>query len=181
MSSPQTHAITDEGDDLARHHGLLPAMPPPSDGPPTFAGAEDGSMTRSEEQQRAGVVSVVVGRARLVTVVVTENQTFTVPVRRQEVRLVFDPVPAHEQSVTSARPVEETHEVILHSEQVLFTTQVVPVERVRMVKHVITTGQTVTEPIRSERIDLEQIAEQQIEAARPSRNWQQPEGATSWD
>jgi stress response protein YsnF len=90
-------------------------------------------------------------------------------------------VPAHEQSVTSAQPVEETHEVILHSERVLFTTQVVPVERVRMVKRVITTGQTVTEPIRSERIDLEQMAEQQIEAARPSRNWQQPEGDTSWD
>jgi hypothetical protein len=41
--------------------------------------------------------------------------------------------------VTSAQPVEETHEVILHSERVLFTTQVVPVERVRMVKRVITT------------------------------------------
>ena len=71
--------------------------------------------------------------------------------------------------------------MILHSERVLFSTQVVPVERVRMVKRVITTGQTVTEPIRSERIDLEQIAEQQIEAARPSRNWQKPEGDTSWD
>jgi uncharacterized protein (TIGR02271 family) len=145
------------------------------------AGAEDGAITRAAEQQRAGVVNVVVGRARLVTFVVTEVQTFTVPVRRQEVRLVYDPVPAHDQSVTSVQPVEETHEVILHSEQVLFSTQVVPVERVRMVKRVITTGQTVTEQIRSEQINLEQIAEQQIDTPRASRTRQQPEGDTSWD
>lgn len=127
-------------------------------------------MIRSEEQQRAGVVNVVVGRARLVTFVVTEDQTFTVPVRRQEVRLVYDPVPAHDQSMTSVQPGEETHEVILYSERVLFTTQVVPVERVRMVKRVITTGETVTELVRSEQIDLEQIAEQQTD-----------EGDASWD
>lgn len=127
-------------------------------------------MIRSEEQQRAGVVNVVVGRARLVTFVVTEDQTFTVPVRRQEVRLVYDPVPAHDQSMASVQPSEETHEVILHSERVHFTTQVVPVERVRMVKRVITTGETVTELVRSEQIDLEQIAEQQPD-----------KGDTSWD
>jgi hypothetical protein len=182
--NPSTPITYEEGDDLARHFGLLPASPPPSDGLPTStgsAGVEDGAMTRSEEQQRAGVVNVVVGRARLVTFVVTENQTFTVPVRRQEVRLVYDPVPAHVQSMMSVQPGEETHEVILHAEQVLFTSQVVPVQRVRMVKRVITTGQTVTEPIRSEQIDLEQIAEQQTDTARPSRTQQQPEGDTSCD
>ncbi len=114
-------------------------------------------MTRSAEQQRTGVVNVVVGRARLVTFVVTEEQTFTVPVRRQEVRLVYDPVPANDQSVTSAPPAEETHEVVLHSEQVLFSTRVVPVERVRMVRRVVRSGQIVTDQIRSEQIDVEQI------------------------
>ena len=45
-------------------------------------------------------------------------------------------------------------EVILHAEQVQITTQVVPVERVRMVRRVITTAQTITEPVRSEQIGL---------------------------
>lgn len=124
-------------------------------------------MTRSAEQQRAEVVNVVVGRARLVTFVVTEEQTFTVPVRRQEVRLVYDPVPANDQSVTSAPPVEEIHEVILLSEQVQFSIRVVPVERVRMIRRVVKGEQTVTGQIRSEQIGVEQI--------------QESEGDTSWD
>jgi uncharacterized protein (TIGR02271 family) len=137
------------------------------------------AVTRSAERQRAGVVNVVVGRARLVTFVVTEEQTFTVPVRRQEVRLVYDPVPANDQSVTSVQPAEETHEVILLSEQVQFTTRVVPVERVRMVRRVVRTGQIVTDQIRSEQLDAEQIVEQQTDSAQPSRIRQQPEGDTS--
>jgi uncharacterized protein (TIGR02271 family) len=139
------------------------------------------AVTRSAEQQRAGVVNVVVGRARLVTFVVTEEQTFTVPVRRQEVRLVYEPAPANDQSVTSVQPAEETHEVILLSEQVQFTTRVVPVERVRMVRRVVRTGQIVIDQIRSEQLDVEQIAEQQIDSVRPSRIRQQPEGDPSWD
>jgi stress response protein YsnF len=125
------------------------------------------AVTRSAERQSAGIVNVVVGRARLVTFVVTEEKTFTVPVRRREVRLVYDPVPAKDQPVTSMQPVEETHEVILLSEQVRFTTDVVPVERVRMVRRVVRTEQIVTDQIRSEQIDVEQI--------------EQPEGDTSWD
>jgi len=114
-------------------------------------------VTRSAEQQRAEVVNVVVGRARLVTFVVTEERTFTVPVRRQEIRLVYDPVPASDRSETSAPPAEEIHEVILLSEQVQFSTRVVPVERVRMIRRVVKGGQTVISQMRSEQIDVEQI------------------------
>jgi uncharacterized protein (TIGR02271 family) len=125
------------------------------------------AVTRSAEQQRAEVVNVVVGHARLVTFVVTEEQTFTIPVRRQEVRLVYDAVPANDQSVTSVPPAEETHEVILLSEQVQFSTRVVPVERVRMIRRVVRSAQIVTDQIRSEQLDVEKI--------------EQPEGDRSWD
>jgi uncharacterized protein (TIGR02271 family) len=125
------------------------------------------AVTRSAEQQRAEVVNVVVGHARLVTFVVTEEQTFTVPVRRQEVRLVYDPVPENDQSVTSVPPAEETHEVILLSEQVQFSTRVVPVERVRMIRRVVRSAQIVTDQIRSEQLDVEKI--------------EQPGGDRSWD
>jgi uncharacterized protein (TIGR02271 family) len=138
------------------------------------------AVTRSAEQQRAEVVNVVVGRARLVTFVVTEEQTFTVPVRREEVRLVYDPVPPHEQSVTSVPPAEETYEVILHSEQVQFTTNVVPVEWVRMIRRVVGTEQIINDQIRSEQIEVEQIADQRTDGVRPSRIRQQPEGDTPW-
>jgi hypothetical protein len=66
--------------------------------------------------------------------VVTEQQTLAVPARLQEVRLVYDAVPEHEQVVVDTGPVEEAHEVVLHAKQVEVTTRVVPVERVRMVK-----------------------------------------------
>ena len=98
--------------------------------------AEDPVVVRSEEQLRAGTVNVVVGRARLITSVVVEEQTFTVPVRRQEIRLVHEPVPEAEQVITDMAPAEETFEVVAYAEQVLVSTQVVPVERVRLVKRV---------------------------------------------
>ena len=160
---PTTLISYPEGEDLARHYGLLPDKPvhtgPPTSSSPRSAETEGAVVTRSQEQLRTDAVNVIVGRARLVTTVVTENQTFTVPVRRQEVRLVYDPVPENEQTTASGGPSEDTVEVILHAEQVQITTQVVPVERIRMVRRVVTVGQTLTENIRSEQIHLEQTGQ----------------------
>ena len=117
--------------------------------------AGDSVMIRSEEQLRTGVANVVVGRARLVTSVVTEEQTFTIRVRHQEVHLVHDPLPLHGQGLSDRGPAEEIYEVIRHAEQVQFTTQVVPVERVRLVKRVVDATGTITEHVRSERIDTD--------------------------
>ncbi len=59
----------------------------------TGAQTSDGdSMTRSEEQLRVSTERVETGRARLRKYVVTEQQTVTVPVSREEVRLVREPV-----------------------------------------------------------------------------------------
>jgi hypothetical protein len=57
--------------------------------------------------------------------------------------------------------------VILLSEQVQFSTRVVPVERVRMIRRIVKGEQTATGQIRSEQIAVEQIRES--------------EGDTSWD
>ena len=149
VHDPDTLISYEQGDELARHYGLLSRSPREA-APPTDP--EIPSMVRSEERLRTGTVNVVVGRARLETYVVTENRTFVVPVRRQEVRLVYDAVP---DVVTEVGPTEALHEVVLHTEQVLFTTQVVPVERVRMVRRVHTTGQPVRAELRSERIETE--------------------------
>lgn len=170
---PATQISYSDGEDLYRHYGLVSASPPVLPGPRPqgangAAGApsprrgavestEEGVMIRSEEQLRVGTQNVVVGRARLVTYIVTEDQTFTVPVSRQEVRLVYDPLPEHEQVVSTTAPDDETYEVIRYAEQVLFTKQTIPVERVRMVKKVFATGQTVNAQVRAEQIDAEQI------------------------
>jgi stress response protein YsnF len=132
-----------------------PWAPAPGSATATDATTEDAVMIRSEERLHAGTVNVVVGRARLVTSIVVEEQTFTVPVRRQEVRLVHEPLPAHEQVITDTAPAEEVYEVVRYAEQVLVTTEVVPVERVRLVKHVVTTQEAVTGQVRSEQVDVE--------------------------
>ena len=49
-------------------------------------------LTRSEEQLHVGTEKVETGRARLRKYVVTENQTVTVPVSHEEVRVVREPM-----------------------------------------------------------------------------------------
>lgn len=154
LHDPDTMISYAEGDELARHYGLIPAPSGTGDtgGDPTDP-PDSVTMTRSEEQLRTETINVVVGRARLVTYVVTEEQTFTVPVRRQVVRLVYDAVPDEEQVVADVGPAEHVHEVVLHSEQVLFSSRVIPVERVRLVRRVVTGECTVADTVQSEQID----------------------------
>lgn len=151
LHDPDTLISYAEGDELARHYGLIPA--PRETGPDPVRPPDQATMTRSEQRLRTRTTNVVVGRTRLVTSVVTEDQTFTVPVRRHEVRLVYDAVPDDEQVVSEAVPEEHVHEVVLHTEQVLFDTRVVPVERVRLVRRVVTGERTVTETLGAEQID----------------------------
>lgn len=119
----------------------------------------DGStdVVRSEEQLRVGVQRRIYGRARLVTYLVTENQTFTVPVTRQEVRL--EPVPLSGTDPESDGPVgelvEDVYEVVLHRQEVSFTKTVVPSERVRLVRRIVSGQQPITTALRQEQIDLD--------------------------
>jgi stress response protein YsnF len=72
--------------------------------PHTWIGAAvagNQEVVRSEEQLQVGTQNVVVGRDRLVKHLVTEHQTFTVPVRREEVRLEYEPLSEHEQMFTA--------------------------------------------------------------------------------
>ena len=61
---------------------------------PSEPGRPEGGeyLTRSEEQLHVGTEKVETGRARLRKYVVTENQTVTVPVSHEEVRVVREPV-----------------------------------------------------------------------------------------
>ena len=110
-------------------------------------------LTRSEEQLHVGTEKVQTGRARLRKVVVTEQQTVTVPVSREEVRLVRDPIaPGDSVDATIG---EEAAEVVLTEERVVVSKETVPVERVRLGTVTITEQQEVTEAVRKEKIEFD--------------------------
>ena len=102
------HDLTPQDEiDLFRHYDISydtwagtqpsrdPAEPSTSGQPsgqpvaqPVGAGeATDGAMTLSEEQLRVHTESEVVGKVRLRKYIVTEYQTITVPVQREEIRI----------------------------------------------------------------------------------------------
>jgi len=117
----------------------------------------DDAMTRSEEQLQVGTQARETGRARLRKYVTTEEQTVTVPVTREEVKVEREPITEANRGEAMAGPdiSEEEHEVILHEEQPVVAKQAVPVERVRLGKEQVTEQETVTEQVRQEHIEAD--------------------------
>ena len=117
----------------------------------------DDAMTRSEERLNVGTRSEEVGRARLRKYVVTENQTETVPVSREEVRVEREPITDANvgQAMDGPAISEEEHEVTLHAERPVVEKEAVPVERVRLDKDTVTDHETVNADVRKEQIDVE--------------------------
>jgi len=117
----------------------------------------DEAMTRSEEELKVGTQSVETGKVRLRKYVVTENVTTTVPVRKEKVRMVTEPITdANRGDATSGGDItEEEHEVTLHEEQPVVTKETVAKERVRAEKEVVTDQETVSGEVRKEQIEVE--------------------------
>jgi uncharacterized protein (TIGR02271 family) len=117
----------------------------------------DDAMTRSEEELRVGTRERETGRVRLRKYITTENVTQTVPVQREEVRVEREAITdANIDAATSGKDLsEEEHEVTLRSEEAVVQKNVVPKERVRVDKDVITEQQQVSEELRKEQIEVE--------------------------
>jgi stress response protein YsnF len=164
-----------------------PATPPPvtppattSAAPPTVqlpaevarppATADDGAMTRSEEQLAVGTERVAATRARLVKYVVTEEVQITVPIRREEIRLEQVPIDAPDDGpgeslltdgtpATGGRHASESglpDEIVLHTERPVVTVEVVPTERVRLRTELVQGQETVTGQVQREQIVVDQ-------------------------
>lgn len=110
-------------------------------------------LTRSEEQLRVGTTTREAGRARLRKFVVTEEQTVTVPVSHEEVRVVREPIQPGD-DLDGATIGEDTVEVTLHEDQVVVNKDVVGVEKVRLDTELVTEQQQVTEQVRKEQIEV---------------------------
>ena len=135
----------------------------PAPGMP-HAAAPPGGMTRHEERLRVGVETVVTGRVRVRKRLVTEQQTITVPVTREEITVEHEDAPAGGVpgptgvGAPGALLGEEVVEVVRHEERVVVTTEVVPVERIRVVRHIVTDPQVVGGTVRREVLDVDEDA-----------------------
>jgi hypothetical protein len=139
----------------ARPSRAGPAGPPV----PRLVAQGPVEVIRSEEELRVGVRRRR-RRLRLRKYVVTEYLTRTIPVRREEVRLEEVAAPAESvgepDEQPTVQPVSEQPllEVVLHREEPVIQLRVVPAERVRLFKDVVTEQRTVTEEIRKEQVNL---------------------------
>ena len=117
----------------------------------------DDAMTRSEEELRVGTTEREAGRARLKKYVVTENETRTVPVKREEVRVEREPITDANVGDAMDGPSisEEEHEVVLHEEEVVAEKRAVPKERVRLDKETHVDEETVNETVAREEIEVD--------------------------
>ncbi|MCA1670652.1 MAG: YsnF/AvaK domain-containing protein [Actinobacteria bacterium] len=144
-------------------HSARPAPEPEIPSGATVVGprghpSEDDAMTRSEEEVTFDRVRRPAEVVRLKKYVVTEDVQVNVTVRREEVRLERMPVTdADKETVELAEDEwgEGSAELVLFEEQVVVGKKVVPRERVRLEKDVVTQERTVTTDVRKERIDFD--------------------------
>jgi uncharacterized protein (TIGR02271 family) len=146
---PDGHLSEQEEQELWRHYGLHDAT---TSGPTT-----DEAMTRSEEELRVGTQTRERGRARLRKHVTTEQQTVTVPVQREEVRVEREPITDANRDAAASGPAisEEEHEVTLREEEVVVDKRAVPKERVRLGTETVTEERQVSEEVRKEQIQVD--------------------------
>jgi len=163
------HLSLDDEAALYRHYGLYYAQPSgaattesradsDSEAVQDLSGSDtDSAMTRSEEELLARTKTTETGRVRLRKYIVTEQQQVTVPVQREEVRVVTEPITAENRDTAMVGPdlSEEEAEMVLHADEVVVTAQAVPKERVRLEREVVTGQETVTADVRKEVIETE--------------------------
>ena len=114
-------------------------------------------MTRSEERLDVGTTSQEAGRARLRKYVTTEQETVTVPVKKERAVLETEPITGGNRDEALSGPdiSEEEHEVVLTEERAVVGKTAEPVERVKLGTETVTDEETVTEEVRKEHIEAE--------------------------
>lgn len=120
------------------------------------AAPDDAWMTRSEEQLRVTTERVATTRVRLRKQIVTEMQTITVPVSREEIVVDREPITDADAAdeLLSAADEQQDFEIILYAERPVVTMETVAIERIRVSTRTVTEDQTVTEPVGKEQIEL---------------------------
>jgi uncharacterized protein (TIGR02271 family) len=156
-AKPKPKPKLDTSGPVPASHLEAPAPASHREAPAPMRATEQVSVVRSEERLRTGIRTIPIERVRMQKVIVTEERTITVTVRREELRLVRDAI--DHSTPDDDTPVERTpdsaHTMVLHEERIEVTRTVVPVERVTLVKETFSGEQTITGMIRKERVEVD--------------------------
>lgn len=121
------------------------------------AGTDSDELIRSEEQLNVSKDRVESGEVHLRKYVVTETETVEVPVEREEVRIVREPITEADRAAHTGAIGEAEASVTLHEDQVTVTKESVPVEKVSLETETVRDTETVSEEVRKERFDTDGI------------------------
>ena len=152
-SAPQVDPDALDEDALASHFGV------------TETSDEAVEVVRSEEEVRIDTTTVAHARVRVRKEVVTEDVDLRLTVRREVLHVEHAPQEVPEMLApgeVTAYAVEhefadDVREVVLHTEVPVVDLVVVPRERVRFSRTVVTEPVTVVEPRRVEHVDVERL------------------------
>lgn len=112
----------------------------------------DESIVRREEQLRVGTERVESGRLRIRKHVVTEQQTVTVPVEREEFEVVREPLDG---TSSGGALGEDEIAVTTHEERPVVDKQVVDAERIGVEKRTVTDQERVSADVAKEEVDID--------------------------
>jgi uncharacterized protein (TIGR02271 family) len=115
-------------------------------------------VVRHEEELEVARRTVVRERVRLRTRVVTETRIVEVQVRRQELVVEREPL-AGADADALPRDDRTPLEIVLHAEEPVVETRVVPMERVRVAKVAVAEQQRVVDELRAERVEVDRGVE----------------------
>ena len=165
-ASDDPELTPDREAELYAHYGHRPDPLPPdasatTELPPAGALPEPPrEMTVSEEQLVVDTEARPTERVRLRKRVVTEDVTVTIPLRREELVIEREPIePGSADAPADAQIVEADFDFVLLAEQPVIEKRVVPVEQIRLRKEVVVEEETITDHVRKERVETEQLPE----------------------
>ncbi|MGV0394131.1 PRC and DUF2382 domain-containing protein [Corynebacterium riegelii] len=121
------------------------------------AGTDSDELIRSEEQLNVSKDRVESGEVHLRKYVVTETETVEVPVEREEVRIVREPITDADRAAHTGAIGEAEASVTLHEDQVTVTKESVPVEKVSLETETVRDTETVSEEVRKERFETDGV------------------------
>ena len=127
--------------------------------------ADNGEIIRSEEQLNVSKDRVETGQVRLRKYVVNETETVEVPVEREEVRVVREPITDADRANYDGNIGEQEASVTLHEDRVNVAKESVPVEKVSLEKDTVQDTERVSEEVRKERFETDGVVEGDVRDA----------------
>ncbi len=115
----------------------------------------DASVTLREESLNVGKEQVETGRVRLRKYTTTENQTVTVPVTTERIRVERTPVSGDTRTDAIGDTDDQVEEVVLREERPVVTKETHAVEEVSLGKEAVTENRQVTDEVRKEHVEVE--------------------------